>query len=110
LAGRVAISRAANVPGDVELLIKTVAAIPGDEVDVTAGGIAVNGHPIPRSAPLPRDDAGRKIQAMERGTYRVGPATVWIIAGSDIRSFDSRYFGPVPIANLRGQARPLFVQ
>jgi conjugative transfer signal peptidase TraF len=96
-------------PGDVELLIKTIAAVPGDSVDVSSRGAAVNGRPVPHSAPLPRDDAGRPVAAVAGGLYRVGPTEVWVIATADDRSFDSRYFGPVPVANLRGQATPLFV-
>ena len=96
-------------PGDVELMIKTVMAAPGDQVDASPGGVAVNGAVIPDSAPLPRDDRGRAIDPVDQGCYRVGPSEVWVIGGSDPRSYDSRYFGPVPIANLRGQARPLFV-
>ena len=96
-------------PGDVELLIKTVVAIPGDEVDVSRSGIAVNGSLIPGSIPLPYDDRGREMQPIDQGFYRVGPTEVWVIGGSDPRSYDSRYFGPVPIANLRGHAWPLFV-
>ena len=96
-------------PGDVELLIKTVAAVPSDEVNVSPSGIAVNGALIPGSAPLPRDDSGLAMHPVDQGFYRVGPTEVWVIGGSDPRSYDSRYFGPVPIANLRGQARPLFV-
>ena len=96
-------------PGDVELLIKTVVAVPGDQVAVSPGGIAVNRAAVPESTPLPRDDRGRAIHPVDQGCYRVGPSEVWVIGGSDPRSYDSRYFGPVPIANLRGHAWPLFV-
>ncbi len=97
-------------PGDVELLIKTVAAVPGDQVEVSTDGIAVDGIAIARSQALPHDDRGRELHAVASGIYRVGPDQVWVISGFDLRSYDSRYFGPVPIANLRGQARPLFIQ
>ncbi len=97
-------------PGDVELLIKAVAAIPGDQVEVSAKGIAVDGIAIARSQALPHDDRGRELHAVASGTYHVGPDQVWVISGFDLRSYDSRYFGPVPIANLRGQARPLLIQ
>lgn len=96
-------------PGDVELLIKTIVAVPGDQVDVSEAGIAVNGALISGTTPLPHDDRGRPMHPVDQGFYRVGATEVWVIGGSDPRSYDSRYFGSVPVANLRGQARPLFV-
>ncbi len=39
-------------PGNVELLIKTVAAVPGDEVEIRDDGVAVNGSLIPNSRAL----------------------------------------------------------
>jgi type IV secretory pathway protease TraF len=39
----------------------------------------------------------------------VGSGDIWVLSGHDPRSFDSRYFGPVPVANVQGEARPLWV-
>jgi type IV secretory pathway protease TraF len=39
----------------------------------------------------------------------VPPGQVWLLSGHDSRSFDSRYFGPVPVANVQGVARPVWV-
>jgi type IV secretory pathway protease TraF len=43
------------------------------------------------------------------GSYRVGPEDVWLLSSHDPRSFDSRYFGAVPVANVLGIAHPLWV-
>lgn len=96
-------------PNNVELLIKTVVAIPGDEVKVSDNGLSVNDIPSPHSKALSIDDLGRSIQAVETGTYSVGKEQVWVIGDCDPRSYDSRYYGAVPIENLRGRAIPLFV-
>jgi conjugative transfer signal peptidase TraF len=97
-------------PGNVELLIKRVAAVRGDLVRISDAGMAVNGALIPGTAPLPFDDLHRGMLAVPHGIYRVEPDQVWVIGDADARSFDSRYFGPVPTANLRGRAEPLFIQ
>jgi hypothetical protein len=34
---------------------------------------------------------------------------VWLLSSYDPGSFDSRYFGPVPAANIRGQAIPVLI-
>jgi type IV secretory pathway protease TraF len=55
------------------------------------------------------DELGRPLHAMPSGSYVVGDGEVWILSGHDPRSYDSRYFGPVPTANIRGRAVPLLV-
>jgi conjugative transfer signal peptidase TraF len=100
---------AGSCPGGAELLVKPVAAISGDLVAVSAAGIAVNDAPIANSAPLGRDEAGRPLQSVPAGLYRVPPGELWLLSGHDPRSFDSRYFGAVPIAGIRGIARPIWV-
>lgn len=96
-------------PNNVELLVKTVVAIPGDEVKVSAEGLAVNDVPSPHTNPLPVDDLGRQMQAVPSGVYSVGRDQVWVIGDADPRSYDSRYYGAVHIDYLRGRAIPFFV-
>jgi conjugative transfer signal peptidase TraF len=100
---------AGDCPGRAEALIKTIAAIPGDAVAVREDGITINGVLIEHSKPLPHDDHGQPLEAIGRGTYRVGEHEVWIVGSGDLRSFDSRYFGPVPLANIRRVATAFLV-
>jgi conjugative transfer signal peptidase TraF len=85
---------------------KIIAALPGDTVDVTGSGAFVNGVPLPGSAPLLSDSRGRPMP--RRWGRVVLPAqTAWLYSGHSPRSFDSRYYGPVPFSGLRGQLFPL---
>ena len=97
-------------PDDAEPLVKPVAAVGGDLVTVSANGISVNETPVANTARLARDEAGRLLHPVPAGLYRVAPDEVWLLSGHDPRSFDCRYFGAVPIANLIGVARPLWVR
>jgi conjugative transfer signal peptidase TraF len=90
-------------------MIKPVAAIPGDLVTVTARGIAVNGEPVADSGPLEKASAGPALRPIPAGVYSVPAGAVWLLSGHDPRSFDSRYFGAVPAANIQGLARPVWV-
>ena len=101
--------RPGDCPLGVEPLVKPVAAVAGDVVTVSSAGVAVNGLPVAHTAQLARDSAGRSLQAVPAGRYRVAPGTVWLLSGHDPRSFDSRYFGPVPISAIRAVMRPVLV-
>ena len=76
---------------------------------VTHDGIAVNGRALPHTTQFAHDSAARPLQAVPAGTYRVAPGEVWLVSGHDPRSFDSRYFGPVPVATIRATVKPLMV-
>jgi conjugative transfer signal peptidase TraF len=95
--------------GGYEPLVKPIAAIAGDLVTVTSKGVAVDGTPVTDTRQLARDEAGRPLHPMPLGSYRVPAGEIWLLSGHDPRSFDSRYFGPVPAKNVQGVARPLWV-
>jgi conjugative transfer signal peptidase TraF len=100
---------AGGCPGGREPLLKPIAAIAGDAVAVTADDVAVNGEPLTDSAPLYKDSAGRPLQPIPAGVYHVSAGTVWLLSGHDPHSFDSRYFGAVPVASIQGIAHPIWV-
>lgn len=108
-AGRRGYIPAGGCAGGLEPLVKPVAAIAGDVVTVSESGIAVNGAPVLNTVSLARDSVGRPLRPFPAGVYAVAPGQLWLLSGHDPRSFDSRYFGPVPVGNVRGVAHPLWV-
>lgn len=96
-------------PAGGEVLMKPIAATAGDDVEVTPSGISVNGIATRNSAQLSRDSLGRPLPAFPAGRYRVPFGELWLVSAHNARSFDSRYFGPVPEAAVRGTVRPLWV-
>ena len=93
-------------PGGVARLGKQIVAVAGDTIEVSDGGLKVNGLPIPRSAPLARDTRGRLLPVL-RGRWVVPLNGVWLWAGCSARSFDSRYFGLVPLSNVIAVVEPI---
>jgi conjugative transfer signal peptidase TraF len=96
-----------DCPGQAEVLLKPVAAIPGDRVTVSDDGISINDNQVPDSTPLPRDDLGRPLKSAAKGISVVGNEEVWIISSRDPRSYDSRYYGAVRLSDIRGTANPV---
>jgi len=98
---------AGSCPDGAAPLLKPVVARAGDLVEMSARGMAVNGRLLPNTAPLARDSKGRPLRAWTFGRYMVGPDTVWVASSYNAQSFDSRYFGPVPVSVIRDHLRPL---
>lgn len=96
-----------NCPGAVAPVLKPIAAVAGDRVTTTESGIAVNGRLLPGTAPRGQDPQGRLL-ARPAQNYTVPPGTVLLLVNRP-GSFDGRYFGPLPVSNIRGQARPLLL-
>jgi len=83
------------LPPDV-VLMKRVVAGGGDQVCLDGGEYRVNGQLI--GAIRTADSLGRRLEAFRFcGEVPVGQA---FLATSAPLSFDSRYFGPVPLATL----------
>jgi conjugative transfer signal peptidase TraF len=91
-------------------LIKPVVAWTGDTVQTSGVGITVNGRMIPHTLPIDRDSAGRIVHPYPFGTYLVEPDQVWVVSSFSPRSFDSRYFGPIPVRCVRAWVRPFWVE
>lgn len=88
---------------------KTVFAVSGDTVTVTADGLALGGgQPICRTRALVRDAAGRTIPRVPDGRYEVAAGEIWLVSTYTVRSWDSRYFGPVPTARAVATLRPIW--
>ncbi len=96
-------------PDGAKPLLKPVAAEPGDVVNVSDGGIAVNGELVPHTAALHSDSAGRPIQAWPVGAYPVRGGSLWVASSFNTHSFDSRYFGPIQQTAILHHLRPLCV-
>ncbi len=95
-----------NCPDGAGPLMKPVIASAGDIVEVSERGIAVNGSMLPNTAPKTKDSQGRAMTPWPFGQYRVAPGFVWVASSYNPWSFDSRYFGPIPVGIIRDRLKP----
>ena len=96
-----------DCPGGVQAVIKQVIAGPGDIVDMSPAGVVVNGWIVPNSATAAVDSAGRPLPHVPWGRHMVPREHVWLHGPGDARSWDSRYFGPLSVAQIRATVTPV---
>jgi conjugative transfer signal peptidase TraF len=95
-------------PGFVPELLKPVGAVPGDRVAAKRGFVVVNGQPVPGALVLPKDSLGRPLSPFSDSDVEVPADSVFLLSTHSPRSWDSRYFGPVPLGSVRARAIPLW--
>ena len=84
--------------------LKPVAAVSGDIVRLQEGMPArINGSPLLNTI------SRESFPAWPDGEYKVKPGEVWVFSSYSDRSFDSRYFGPVSVDQIKGEAAPFLV-
>jgi len=83
-------------------ILKKIAALPNDRVAIAAAGIRVDGRMVPNSKPLPT-----QVSTATPGIVPGG--MVWLLSDAAPDSYDSRYFGPIPLTAIQAVVRPLWV-
>jgi signal peptidase I len=78
--------------------VKRVVAVAGDKVELKEGKVYVNGRLLPEASGVRLSDEDSEHEET------VPPDSVWVLGDNRNNSEDSRYFGPVPLENIRGQA------
>ena len=95
-------------PGGVSPIGKRVLAASGDIVTLNEGGFFVNGRQEPNTEPINVDSRGRPMLHYRFGQYVVRETELWLYSPHHARSYDSRYFGPIPTASVRSRIVPVW--
>jgi conjugative transfer signal peptidase TraF len=103
-----------NCPGGGMPMFKEVVGVPGDRIDVSLGGVSVNGRPLSHSAQLSRSVTWPRLQLPHQTRmFVLGAEQYWVYGRGAkpalaAQSFDSRYWGAVTRAEIRrvGPAGP----
>ncbi|WP_460033483.1 conjugative transfer signal peptidase TraF [Megalodesulfovibrio paquesii] len=93
--------RPGSCPSGAQPLLKRLAGLPGDLVEVGPEGVRINGVLQPDSRPRQADRQGRELpqQALHSGIIPQGQALT--LSTQHPGSFDGRYVGLVPLDSLR---------
>jgi len=87
-------------------VVKMVAGLPGDTVHVASDSIRLAQGVVLYAPVFPKDSRGRPL-GNAIGTHILGEEECFLLSTYSERSFDSRYFGPVPCAPPYRVATPM---
>jgi conjugative transfer signal peptidase TraF len=99
--------RKGDCPGGAEPVAKVVLALPGDRLELQRAGVSVDGKTFPDSTVATRDSVGRPLPHVAWGRRQVGLGEVWLFGFHNSRSWDARYFGPIPLSGVQGILKPV---
>jgi len=99
--------REGDCPAGAEPVAKQIGALFGDVIELDPDRVSINGICFPNSRTAAQDSRGRQLPHVVWGAHRVAPDQVWLFGFNDARSWDARYFGPVPLAVVRGILKPV---
>jgi conjugative transfer signal peptidase TraF len=107
-----ALSRGYIAPGSCPAgygqLMKSVTAIGGDIVTITAEGITVNDQFIVNSQPKLVDPANRHLPVFRVHHHKLPAGEFLLLNTHHPYSYDGRYFGFVELSEIEGVAHPIF--
>ena len=88
--------------------VKRVIGLPGDTIEVRNKQLLVNGQPFASGHEKFTDELiipfGDKVVRDNCGPLKVGPGQVFAMGDNRDNSYDSRFWGPVPLENIKGKA------
>ncbi len=93
--------------GGIRPVMKYVAAIAGDSVEIRGSGLSINGESVPNTQILLIDPLGLSVPH-QTGIHVLRPGEFWLLSNHLSGSLDSRYFGPV--TKILGVVEPVLTE
>jgi len=96
-----------DCPEGVSPIVKEIVAIAGDQIELQEEFLAVNGFVVDQTPLGSTDSLGRPMDHVPLGRRLVADGEVWVLGSERSRSWDSRYFGAVPVKAMVASAKPV---
>ena len=76
-------------------------------MSVTDEGVMINGTLIPASQPFETDSMGRPLPRFRVSNHVLASSELLLMSDTNPRSFDARYFGPIPRGIIQSRIYPV---
>lgn len=97
-----------TIPGDIKKLhIKRIVGLPGEKIEIRDGGIILNGAKIESKFQYFNIEGSPYGKIGE--TLAVPQNSYFVLGDKSNQSSDSRYYGFVPEANIKGKVRKIYM-
>jgi conjugative transfer signal peptidase TraF len=97
-----------NCSGHTERLLKIVVGTGGDTIELTNAGVVINKALLPNTTPLTQDGLNRPLAPFYKKRLVLQSDELWVMTNRRPLSFDSRYFGPIRLAQVSAVVRPIW--
>ena len=97
-----------GVEGEVYFIMRVV-GLPGERISISDGDIFANGNLLDKNDGIPSSIAYREpiyiphIPKLVMDDFSVGPEQYFVLGDNSSNSFDSRYWGTVPMSSIQGK-------
>lgn len=98
-----------SCPGNVEPILKKIVAVAGDNIEITSQGVWVNNKLLPHSRALSKDDNLRPLISDNTKYQTLTANQIWLYGTASAKSWDSRYYGPIPRTAIRAAVVPVWI-
>jgi conjugative transfer signal peptidase TraF len=97
-------------PYGIPRFMKPIKAKVGDTIQLTRASALINNVPLANSETTSKSPAlGIRVPQIQRGYYKVEAGTVWVFSTYNKASYDSRYYGAIPVSWIEDGVEPAFV-
>lgn len=93
-----------NCPNHTPQLLKKIVALEDDNVTIESS-VKINNQPLKNSHLFRRDSRGNLLHIQP--SQRIKRGFFWAMSDYNEKSYDSRYFGQIPLENIIGVATPI---
>ncbi len=97
-----------NCPGHTERLLKIVNGKGGDTIELTKAGVVINGSLLSNTTILTQDGLNRPLTLFDKKRRILQADELWVMTNRSPLSFDSRYFGPIRLAQISAVVKPIW--